>query len=126
LLPDGKVFVAGGQDRQNGEWVAVASAEMFDPAEETWIPVEAPPHVRIDLSLVAMDGFVYALGGRDPATNKHVVMIDRYGLRTGTWTSHHAPYFGQIVIAVALEDEALLVIDNRGGTHYYQAPRAKP
>jgi hypothetical protein len=68
-LPDGRVLVAGGYG-QASSTVQLVSAELYDPATNTWTPTAPMPSAANDLVLL-QDGRV--LGG---ATNARVVLYD--------------------------------------------------
>ena len=40
LLPDGRVLVTGGVYRDGGEYIYINTAEIYDPAEDFWIPTD--------------------------------------------------------------------------------------
>ena len=99
LLEDGRVLVAGG-DRElaYGTWfgdedwwsIPSASAELFDPATETWTPAAAMHHPR-DLAKTTttwptgwpMDG---PGGGQwDRPQGTHGALAERYDPATDTW-----------------------------------------
>lgn len=64
LLPDGRVLVAGGSSNAtDGEYGALRSAEVYDPAADAWTPL-APMHDRRRWPTLAVlsDG-VYVAGG---------------------------------------------------------------
>jgi galactose oxidase len=67
ILPNGKVFVTGGQTHAVPftDTTAVKTPELFDPATETWTTL--PPHVVSrnyhSLALLMLDGRVFTTGG---------------------------------------------------------------
>jgi hypothetical protein len=71
LLPDGTVFVVGGQ--RNGKWNAdpqpVLEAEIYDPSDDSWT-VTAPmafPRQYHSIAVLLPDGRVLTAGGVDPS-----------------------------------------------------------
>ncbi|HEV2951952.1 MAG TPA: galactose oxidase-like domain-containing protein, partial [Actinomycetota bacterium] len=71
LLPDGTVFVVGGQ--RNGKWNAdpqpVLEAEIYDPRDDSWA-VTAPmgfPRQYHSVAVLLPDGRVLTAGGVDPS-----------------------------------------------------------
>jgi len=63
-LPNGKVLVVGGLSGPFLGWVALSSAELYDPAAATWtntgslasLPVPLPSHVNNTLQLCCQTG----------------------------------------------------------------------
>lgn len=71
LLPDGTVFVVGGQ--RNGKWNAdpqpVLEAEIYDPSDDSWT-VTAPmafPRQYHSVAVLLPDGRILTAGGVDPS-----------------------------------------------------------
>ncbi len=61
LLADGRVLIAGGHDNS---YLAIASAELFDPASATFAATASMATPRQDFTLVALDdGRALAIGG---------------------------------------------------------------
>jgi N-acetylneuraminic acid mutarotase len=61
LLPNGKVLVAGGEDRAH---YYLASAELYDPATGTWSPTGSLSMGRLNYTATLLsDGRVLAAGG---------------------------------------------------------------
>jgi N-acetylneuraminic acid mutarotase len=70
---DGKIAVAGGEILGARPWIALASAEIYDP-EDGWTYLPALPVTLHGLPLAAEAGALYALGGSDKAGD-----IDNHG-----------------------------------------------
>lgn len=69
VLPDGKVFVAGGTSSNfNDNSKAVFPAELWDPATEKWTVLAslAEPRLYHSTSLLLPDGRVFVAGGGQP------------------------------------------------------------
>jgi len=84
LLPSGKVLVVGGPIGD-----PIASAEIFDPAMDTWIPTSAvaSPHIDgADATLLPF-GKVLVAGGGSGAWPKAVDSVDLYDPATANWTA---------------------------------------
>ncbi|MEH2537198.1 MULTISPECIES: kelch repeat-containing protein [unclassified Bradyrhizobium] len=70
LLPDGTIFVVGGQ--RAGKWNAdpqtVLEPELYDPRNDTWTPMAPMEHPRQYHSIAVLlpDGRVLTAGGVDP------------------------------------------------------------
>ncbi|MDQ4048103.1 MAG: hypothetical protein M3131_01780, partial [Actinomycetota bacterium] len=88
LLPDGKVLVTGGhQLTGDGSTVALSSAELYDPASNSWARaprMRVPRDNHTATSLV--DGRVLVVGG-GTRTAGFVAGAETYDSRTGRWSS---------------------------------------
>ena len=63
LLPSGKVLVIGGSD---GRGNCFSSAELYDPAGNTWTPTGSMGAAREKHTVTLLpDGKVLVIGGRD-------------------------------------------------------------
>ena len=66
LLLDGKVLVVGGETQGRDLPIALASAELFDPATQAWSPAGSLVYQRVAHSSVLLpNGKVIVLGGRN-------------------------------------------------------------
>lgn len=87
LLPDGRVLVTGGSVLFGANLVDLASAELFDPATETWSPAPHAmahthaTHAALDLG----DGRILVVGGSDTDLRPEL-----YSIATGTFTAFSA------------------------------------
>merc|ERR1711879_1134062 len=77
----GRVFVMGGN---NGD-EALTGCEVFDPALNSWVPLPAMAHPRVDPALVAVDGRFYVLGGHDGEQALYSAEI--FDVASGVWCS---------------------------------------
>ena len=70
LLPDGNIFVVGGQraGKWNADPQAVLEPELYDPRNDTWTPMAPMEHPRQYHSIAVLlpDGRVLTAGGVDP------------------------------------------------------------
>lgn len=70
LLPDGNIFVVGGQraGKWNADPQAVLEPEMYDPRNDTWTTMAPMEHPRQYHSIAVLlpDGRVLTAGGVDP------------------------------------------------------------
>jgi plastocyanin len=70
LLPDGTIFVVGGQraGKWNADPQAVLEPEIYDPRNDTWTPAAPMEHPRQYHSIAVLlpDGRVLTAGGVDP------------------------------------------------------------
>ena len=90
LLGDGSVLVAGGTtDAASGEYPSTAAAEVYDPAEGKWRPVQ-PMAVARELHTATLlptgDVLVTGGAGEPQGFNVHVLAsAELYHPRTGKW-----------------------------------------
>ena len=116
VLQDGRVLVAGGSDYHELGSGCYATAEVYDPATDTWGPTGAlsEPRCRHTATLLA-DGRVLLTGGLQGTTYyDSPATPDIYDPRTGTWernTSYFPSYFGHT--ATMLPDGRVLVIGGK-------------
>jgi N-acetylneuraminic acid mutarotase len=81
----GKLYVAGGSVPQGAGDVPTASVIAFDPRTQNWTPVASMSTARYRLRMVAVDGYLYAIGGEDN-TAETLSTVERYDPRSNTWT----------------------------------------
>lgn len=86
LLPDGKVFVAGGSGLHGPQ---LASAELYDPGTGSWTATGPMVTDRSGhLATLLQDGRVLVLGGSSaPPTPSPTATAELYDPRTGSWTA---------------------------------------
>ncbi|HLL06776.1 MAG TPA: kelch repeat-containing protein [Myxococcaceae bacterium] len=94
LLPNGKVLVMGGMTIVNGAWVVTPTAELFDPATNTWSSTGSMTTERVaHRSVLLADGRVLVAGGYRWAstptgsTSVPLSSAELYDPATGTWTA---------------------------------------
>jgi Tol biopolymer transport system component len=88
LLPDGKVLVAGGLS--GGTAPAVASAELYDPANGTWAATGSMAGARAGFTATLLpDGKVLVAGGYccTAAGSGALASAELYDPANGTWTA---------------------------------------
>jgi len=89
LLPSGKVLALGGR-------TAPTSAELFDPATETWAPAAAIPNRRVRHAAVVLpSGLVLVAGGEtaEGAPTPFVPTADLYDPVNDCWTPYEPLQF---------------------------------
>src|SRR5207244_2851418 len=111
LLSNGKVLVAGGQ--ATGK-VALATAELYDPATGTWSPTGSMATVRQKFGASLLpNGRVLVAGGDDEMANVATVYYasaELYDPATGTWSSAGSMATGRdLPTATLLTDGEVLV-----------------
>jgi len=114
LLPGGRVLVTGGADGEYGGAV-LSSAEVYDPASDTWTPTGSMAVARRDHTATLLDnGKVLVTGG----TNSGGLLqrlAEVYDATTGTWSP-----VGDMAVARAyhtatpLPDGKVLVVGGGG------------
>ena len=82
LLPNGKVLVAGGY---NGAYLA--SAELYDPATETWSPTGSLAAARRNHTATLLpNGMVLVAGGTTSSNDAPLASAELYDPATETWS----------------------------------------
>jgi len=80
---DGRLYASGG----SGPVESVSDHAAYDPDANMWTPLAPlPSPARNHLAAVALDGFVYVVGGRrDGGGNINSAQLDRYDPDTNSW-----------------------------------------
>ena len=116
LLPDGRVLVAGGLDPASESFTVLDSAELFDPATDTWTLAAAMPSPRQFHGAVLLPtGEVVLIGGE---TTGGAMASDAalYDPRTDHWRASPGGDDGRVLhTATLLLDGRVLVT---GGFRY--------
>jgi N-acetylneuraminic acid mutarotase len=66
--------------------VSVDAAWAYDTAQDVWTPIASLPERRDHLVGAAVDGKVYAIGGRTDGIEAHGPHVDVYDPETDTWS----------------------------------------
>lgn len=126
LLDDGRVLVTGGTTHQAAEgghrFVALASAELFDPVKNAWTRVADMAEARNGHTATLLDdGTVLVVGGAREQ-RAHLASVERFDPKTGAWRAQ-APLATPrwLHAAVHLADDSVVVVGGRsnasqGGT----------
>lgn len=126
LLPSGKVLVAGGRSMNEGtEFFTTDSAEIFDPATNTWSPAASMHEARLGHTTTALpSGHVLVAGGS--GSGGRLASVEVYDPETDTWTTlepmseprwHHTatfiPHQGVLIVGGTPDgtDEATASVD---------------
>jgi len=83
----GEIYYVGGMH----DGVSVPWVDVYDPASDAWTSLPDMPHARDHLAVAAVDGSVYAIGGRLGDPTLPVAATDRYDVALGSWTTGLAP-----------------------------------
>ncbi len=85
LLSDGRVLIAGGWSFTTNSDPSLATAEIYDPAADTWTATGSMAVGRARARMTALlDGRVLVVGGVDPAY-RVMATAEIYDLATGRW-----------------------------------------
>ncbi|BFZ20955.1 hypothetical protein BsWGS_23995 [Bradybaena similaris] len=82
---DGKIYVAGGYDK--GPHMDRASMEVFDPDAGEWTFAPEMEKACSGLSMVTLDHFIYAFGGRCRHMDQYFDLVERYNTVTRQWAT---------------------------------------
>ncbi|MGN6755070.1 MAG: Kelch repeat-containing protein [Thermomicrobiales bacterium] len=89
MLPDGRVLVAGGETAQGGGGTSLASAEIYNPATNSWSDAGTMTATRVNASATLLaDGRVLVVGGAtsdDPTSA--LTSAEIYTPATNSWSS---------------------------------------
>lgn len=69
-LPDGKIFIVGGYNKNPGATGALNTTEMYDPKLTTSIRAESTQASRVGHALALHKGKVFIVGGSDPKSTE--------------------------------------------------------
>lgn len=85
-LPDGRVLAAGGSDNVAGEDIQFKSAELYDPATNTWAPAADMSVARYKHTAIVLEnGKVLVVGGAN-TDGGILASTELYDPATNTWT----------------------------------------
>ena len=90
LLPNGKVLVVGGNSRVGDQTGIVPTAELYDPATNTWTLTASPISARASHTATLLpNGKVLIAGGRDAndANFSAINGVEIYDFVTNGWVS---------------------------------------
>ncbi|MBS0452762.1 MAG: putative Ig domain-containing protein [Proteobacteria bacterium] len=117
LLRDGRVLVAGGEG-QGGSKGALSSAELYDPATNTWSPTGSLGQPRKQhIAILLPSGKVLVVGGED-AEDGALASAELFDPASGTWSptgSLSQPRYAYA--AVQFSDGRVLAVGGFDGTH---------
>jgi N-acetylneuraminic acid mutarotase len=95
ILPDGRVLVAGGWSYTGSTDPSLSTAEIFDPASNSWSATASMAGGRAEYRLAILrDGRVLVAGGVTP-NYKTIATAEIYDPETGSWSAT-----GKLAVAV--------------------------
>ena len=106
---DGKLYVAGGFRGS-----AVDDFSAYDPATDRWTVLADLPVAADHLVAGAIDGIVYAAGGRGGGIASHRPRLDAYDPATGRWSARAPMPTSRAGAAAAVLDGRLYVFGGEG------------
>ena len=85
---NGKIYAIGGTITGNGFGSpGSATGEVYDPSTNTWSPIDSMPTPRESLSLSAVNGKIYAIGGDSFFGGPgELSTVEEYDPATDTWS----------------------------------------
>ena len=78
---NGKIYVIGGHNGQ----MTLSTVEEYDPKKDTWIKKTDMPTPRCHMSISAVNGRIYAIGGWHTKAFPSVSVVEEYDPITDTW-----------------------------------------
>jgi N-acetylneuraminic acid mutarotase len=110
---DGKIYAIGG-----GGYVMppLATAEMYDPATDTWIRKADMLTPQGYLAAAAVGGKIYAIGGFGPGGDNavHTRTVEMYDPATDTWTRKADLPFVQAALSASVVDGKIYAVGGAG------------
>jgi N-acetylneuraminic acid mutarotase len=96
LLPNGKVLVTGGLTYSNGNYVAVRSVDLYDPATGIWINTGTMANARYQHTATLLtNGTVLVAGGYGGPNGTNILSsAEAYDPGSGIWTNTGSLLFG--------------------------------
>ena len=86
-LQDGRVLLVGGTSGTSTNWISTDSAELFDPATNTFSPAASLHLGRAQhTATLLQDGRVLVAGGREAETNYSSKTVEIYDPALNQWT----------------------------------------
>ena len=82
---DGKLYAVGGSGAGTSEVPVGYTAEVYDPQADRWQPLADMSTVRCGLTLAAVGGKIYAIGGYSEVETAEVSSVEAYDPQLGAW-----------------------------------------
>lgn len=125
LLADGRVLVSGGRWHNGSYWVYLDSAEIYDPATDTWTTTTGSMNVRRHYHSLTLlnDGRVLATGGYykewwGDDTYYHQDTAELYDPATGQWTPTDSMSYARSGHTATLLADGRVLVAGGWGTGY--------
>jgi len=118
LLPNGKVLIAGGKDPRLISNQDLATAELFDPASETFTPTNTPmTHARYNHTATLLPNGTVLMAAGSSFTQS--LNADIYDPETGTFTATSTPMstLRHFHTATLMLDERVLIEGGQSTTN---------
>ncbi|XP_052085494.1 actin-binding protein IPP-like [Mytilus californianus] len=80
---DGMIYIVGGTETESS--TEMTTCDSFNPVTKEWTELQNMNVRRSDLALVALDGFIYAVGGYNEY-DRELSTVERYSPEENTWT----------------------------------------
>jgi hypothetical protein len=83
---DGRIYVLGGRQLVNNQFVFHRTVEAYTPSTNTWERLPDMPTARETVAATTgLDGRIYAISGKDTTLNGAPVRVEAYTPSTKTW-----------------------------------------
>ena len=103
--------IGGGGTGPKGKFFDILSVvEEYNPATDTWTKKADMPTARIGLSVTAVNGKIYAIGGGDTKTNKVLPTVEVYDTETDTWIKKEDMPLARTYVSTAAVNGRIYVI----------------
>ncbi len=112
---DGKIYVFGGLDANK---TVLDSAEVYDPAQDTWTEVSPLPTARAASCAEVIGDTIYVIGGSQGAWQQNLTTNAVYDPNTDTWTEAAPMLTGRGGAASFVYDGKIFIVG--GATTTYQ------
>jgi len=86
---DGIIYAIGGSP-WDADWAACSTVEAYDPVANTWTKRTDMIETRGALSIVVLDGEIYAVGGSEDGSSVGLQKVEVYDPVKDTWTEGKA------------------------------------
>lgn len=109
---DERIYLLGGLRRG----LSVADVDVFDPADRSFRPLPPLPSALDHLGAGAIDGRIYAVGGRAGGITGHTADLQIYDPGVGAWTPGSPMPTSRGGFAAAVLGASLYVLGGEGNT----------
>ncbi len=113
---NGKIYSIGGETIGNGcNAPGSKSVEEYDPSTDIWTIKEDMPTGRQGLSISAVDGKIYAIGGGPLTCSGELSKVEEYGPATNIWTTKRSMQVPRTGLSTSVVNGKIYAI---GGYNY--------